>query len=128
MIIVYILLACAAAYAVYYTLQFKKQSSAMVNYTPEQVVERRSDTNVVILDVRTDMERNRNQINGSIHIPLGDIEARAGELSPYKKKEIICYCQGGVRSVTAAAKLKELGFNASNMMGGIAEWNSKKLK
>ena len=127
--VVYLLIAVALVYSVMYFLRFNKQSKEITNYTPEQVAEKRkADTNIVILDVRTNMERKRNMIAGSIHIPLGDIDSRIAELNQYKSKEIICYCQGGVRSVSAASNLHGKGFHASNMLGGIAAWNAKNLK
>lgn len=127
-VLYYLFAACVIA-GVIYAVVFNKRSAALVNYTPEQIAERKAkDADLIILDVRSDMERQRNRIDGSIHIPVGDIEKRADELSKFKNNEIVCYCQGGVRSVTAATALKGLGFKAGNMLGGIAAWKSKGLE
>jgi rhodanese-related sulfurtransferase len=95
-------------------------------YSPFEVAERigRSPA-VVVLDVRTKGERQRSNIKGSLHIPLHELGRRIEELSVHKAREIICYCQSGNRSLSAAARLRKSGFNAANMKGGIVEWNSR---
>jgi rhodanese-related sulfurtransferase len=79
---------------------------------------------IILLDVRTAPERKAGAIRGSIHIPLQSLRSRLGELEKYKGKEIVCYCQSGNRSVSAALLLRGNGFAVANLRGGIAEWNS----
>jgi rhodanese-related sulfurtransferase len=86
----------------------------------------KASLNVVLLDVRTITEHNRQAIKGSIHIPLQEIDKRTAELNKFKNKEIICYCQSGSRSLIAAGKLKKMGFNSANLKGGITSWNLNK--
>lgn len=96
----------------------------VTNYSPSELADllkRRRD--LVVLDVRTRNERANSGIKGSMHIPLHELTARAGELEEYRNGEIVCYCQSGSRSVVAAFKLRRLGFQAANLKGGIAEWN-----
>lgn len=76
----------------------------------------------VLLDVRTSGERSRGSIPGSIHIPLHELGGRAGELARHRGARIVCYCQSGNRSLTAAVKLRKQGFDAANLSGGIAAW------
>ena len=66
------------------------------------------------------------KIEGSILVPLGDVKARdqalLNGLNP--ADEIITHCHHGVRSLTAAEILKEMGFtNVKSMSGGIDEWS-----
>ncbi|MBI5464507.1 MAG: rhodanese-like domain-containing protein, partial [Ignavibacteriales bacterium] len=79
--------------------------------------------NFFLLDVRTDSERQLGTIRGSVHIPLHHIVRRIEELEKHKAKEIICFCQTGNRSVSAALLLKRRGFKVANLVGGMAEWN-----
>jgi len=88
----------------------------------------KKERNVVLLDVRTETERKKNSIKGSFHIPITSIASSGGELKKFRDAEIICYCSTGNRSLSAAAKLKKLGFNASNLKGGILRWNAAGLK
>ena len=88
----------------------------------------KKERNVVLLDVRTDTERKQGSIKGSYHIPITSLSSSQNELKKFKDAEIICYCRTGNRSLNAAAKLKKLGFNASNLRGGIMRWNAAGLK
>jgi rhodanese-related sulfurtransferase len=76
----------------------------------------------VLLDVRTAAERSQGAIPGSIHIPLQELSGRIGELSKFRNSTIVCYCRSGNRSLSAAVRLKKLGFSASNLVGGITTW------
>ncbi len=93
-------------------------------YSPAVVAERmRAANGIILLDVRTASERERQHIKGSLHIPLHELGQRMGELGKHRNKEVICYCQSGSRSISAAARLKKHGFTVANMKGGMAEWN-----
>ena len=93
-------------------------------YTPVAAHERTVKTkDSILLDVRTSSERSAQHIKGSVHIPLQELTSKITSLEKYKDKEIICYCQSGSRSISAAAKLKKFGFTSANMKGGISAWN-----
>ena len=94
-------------------------------YTP---AEAQRSSKAIFLDVRTRGERSEGAIKGSIHIPLNELARRIDELKAYREREIICYCQSGSRSMTAASLLHRQGFNAANLKGGIAEWNFQNLR
>ena len=88
----------------------------------------RKERNVVFLDVRNDKERKQSVIKGSYHIPVSYIKEREQDLKKFKDAEIICYCQTGSRSLNAASKLKKMGYNASNLSGGMLRWNASGLR
>lgn len=88
----------------------------------------KKERNVVFLDVRTDKERKQSSIKGSYHIPVTSLKDREQELKKFKDAEIICFCQTGSRSLTAASKLKKMGFKASNLSGGMIRWNASGLR
>jgi len=94
------------------------------NYTPATLTERmHTPYDLFLLDVRTDGERKQGTIKGSHHIPLHQIVKRMKELEKNKSKEIVCFCQTGSRSISAAITLKKHGFRVANLEGGMAEWN-----
>lgn len=99
------------------------QMRSIHQYSPGELRERMHDRNVVLLDVRSDVERRAQVIRGSLHLPLQQLGRRVQELEGYRSKEIICYCRSGNRSLTAALLLRKKGFNAGNLKGGLAEWN-----
>ena len=95
----------------------------MKNYSSAEVKQLLKNNNsIVLLDVRTDGERKSGAIKPSIHIPLHEITLKTEQLKKYGSREIICYCQTGSRSVSAAVKLRKLGFNSANLTGGYLRW------
>jgi rhodanese-related sulfurtransferase len=98
-------------------------------YSPIELINKlKKDNSAILLDVRTPLERKQDYIKGSFHIPLYELNKENKELLKFKGKEIICYCRTGNRSLTAASKLKKMGFNSSNLSGGILRWNLAKAK
>jgi rhodanese-related sulfurtransferase len=97
---------------------------SITQYTPNEVQEKsHGNRNVVLLDVRSNREWSTGHIKGAVHIPLHELQRRIDELERFKGREIICYCQSGNRSLSAAVRLRRYGFTAANMRGGIGEWN-----
>ena len=75
----------------------------------------------VILDVREPREWAKARIEGSTLIPLGFLESRLGELD--KGDKLVVHCKVGGRSATAVSFLREKGYDAVNLAGGIDEWS-----
>ena len=55
-----------------------------------------------------------------IHIPMGDLLARVGELP--RAALIVCACRSGSRSASVVGFLRRQGFDAVNLEGGILAW------
>lgn len=73
--------------------------------------------NQVLLDVRNPAElENVGFISGAINIPVDQLRQRMDELP--KDKEIIIYCQVGLRGNVAYRQLVNSGFRARNLIGG----------
>ena len=119
-----IILLILAALILYLFVKRYLTTRSINQYTPaEAEAKMRNSLNIVFLDVRTKQEKKSGIIKGSLHIPLHELRSKAGELEKYRGKEIICYCRSGRRSLSAASILKGKGFNASNLQGGISNWN-----
>ena len=82
--------------------------------------------NVTLVDVRTKIEFNNGHIEGSINIPVDDLRERIGELD--KDKEILEYCQVGLRGYVAARILAQKGFKVKNLTGGYKSVSMQKFK
>jgi len=89
----------------------------MAGFVAENVIRknvRLSDWNInekhkeaILLDVREDAELMAYSVPGAVHIPLGQLRSRIGELD--KSKEIITFCAIGVRAYNAARTLMQNG-------------------
>lgn len=84
--------------------------------------------NVLVIDVRLKPEWDFAHIKGSVLVPLDELEARAGEISAMVEENPTCavltLCHHGVRSLRAAAFLREQGIaNVKSIAGGIEAWS-----
>jgi rhodanese-related sulfurtransferase len=119
-----ILLVALLALVIFVYVKRLLLARSMNQYSPSEIAEKlKSRDAFILLDVRTSGERQSNHIKGSLHIPIQELGRRMNELSKYKSKEVVCYCQSGSRSLAAAAALRKHGFTVANMKGGIAAWN-----
>lgn len=75
-----------------------------------------------LLDVREPEEVACARLEGSVHIPMGEIPNRLHELDP--DADIVVYCHHGVRSANVAAFLTQRDFTSvANLTGGIDRWS-----
>lgn len=79
----------------------------------------REKSNSIVLDVRDLDEREAFNVGGE-HIPLNVLSDNLSSIN--KKKNILCYCQTGIRSKKAAALLTENGFTVKSLKGGLAAY------
>jgi rhodanese-related sulfurtransferase len=88
--------------------------------TPAAVV-----TGARVLDVREPDEWEAGHIDGALHIPLAELPARVGELSP--DEDLVVVCRVGARSARAVAWLLNQGYDAVNLDGGMGAWAAEGL-
>ncbi len=74
----------------------------------------------VLVDVRETVELDRGILPGAVSIPLSVFPEKAAALDP--AREVICTCEHGVRSLQAAAYLRQQGYRARSLDGGFAAW------
>ncbi|MBL8165970.1 MAG: MBL fold metallo-hydrolase [Anaerolineae bacterium] len=95
--------------------------SAIPLLTPQAALERLRAGGVTLLDVRGADEYREQHIPGALHIPMGEVPARAAAFAP--DAPIIVQCGGGTRSQIVASLLRRQGFsNISNLVDGIDGW------
>lgn len=75
-----------------------------------------------ILDVREQDEWDAGHAPGAVHIPLGDLPSRLGEL-PDDSETLAVVCRSGGRSSRAVAWLSQQGFDVANLDGGMRAWH-----
>jgi rhodanese-related sulfurtransferase len=92
---------------------------------PQQLAEKlRRGEPIWLLDVRHDWEHQLARLPDQAVIPLHELPARLDEVQPERGAQVVCYCHHGVRSLSAAAILREAGFpQAVSLAGGIDLWS-----
>lgn len=95
--------------------------------TRQELLERLEAGAVTVLDVRPTDEFAAGHLPRAINIPLGELDARLGELDP--SREIIAYCRGPycVLSFEAVAALRARGFRVRRLEDGFPEWRAAGL-
>ncbi|MDF2183059.1 rhodanese-like domain-containing protein [Neptuniibacter sp. CAU 1671] len=81
----------------------------------------------VVLDIRAKKEWAAGHITNAINIPLADLDRRIGELEKHKQHPIVVVCNLGQSASAATKKLKDAGFNAVRLSGGMTEWKGQSL-
>jgi glyoxylase-like metal-dependent hydrolase (beta-lactamase superfamily II)/rhodanese-related sulfurtransferase len=81
---------------------------------------------IAVLDVREAGEVSAGAVEGSVHIPLGQLASRARELD--RDKLVVVYCRSGYRSSIATSLLRRAGFrDIANLTGGFEAWKTAGL-
>lgn len=100
----------------------------MAGFTAENVLTGKSDvitpmelldydmSNSTLVDVRSEIEFDNGHMKGAINIPVDNLRERLSELD--RNKEIIVYCQVGLRGYVAERILKQKDFKVKNLTGG----------
>jgi rhodanese-related sulfurtransferase len=87
--------------------------------------ERAAGTRPLVIDVRSEAGWRQGRIPGAVHVPLGDLARRIGELAPDRNASVVVYCWGpGCNGSTKGALvLAELGYTAvRELIGGFEYW------
>lgn len=79
----------------------------------------------LLVDVREQTEWSHSHIDGSVHLPLSQLQRRAGELAT--GAPIVFLCRVGGRSRLAADAFRASGLSAFSMAGGLLAWDAAGL-
>jgi len=93
--------------------------------TEEAISLMESESDYIILDVRTLDEFKMKHIPGAINIPNEAIGSKEIDKLPDKDQLILVYCRSGNRSKQASEKLVKLGYTNIVEFGGINDWTGE---
>ena len=74
----------------------------------------------LMLDVRELDEWEAGRAPVAVHVPMGQVVDRVGELPT--DRTIVCMCRVGGRSGSVAAHLAGAGYDVRNIAGGMQAW------
>lgn len=88
----------------------------------------RQKSDLCILDVRSVREYNSGYVPDAINIGYTEISAHLDQLMPYKNKDVVVYCEVGVRARIAQKALVKAGFtNIYHLTGDMGAWRQAGL-
>jgi adenylyltransferase/sulfurtransferase len=99
--------------------------SRITDWTPQQLAEKLKaghEETLMLVDVREPHEWAAGRLPGSVHIPLGALTQRAGEIPMHVTPVFICAAGG--RSMAACRWFAGTGREAINLSGGVGAWST----
>ena len=106
---------------------FLQDRSPRQSINAAELVERIEAGDVLVLDVRPELEYHSGHIPEARSIPIDELEARLGELP--REQEIIAYCRGPycVFADEAVILLQKHGYRARRLVEGLPDWQARSL-
>jgi len=106
---------------------FRKKRNVLEAVRIDELVDRLTSRNIVLLDVRPAREYDDGHIPDAINVPVEEVTSQLKKLS--KSKQYIAYCRGPfcVFADEAVSVLVKEGFRAKRLHEGFADWKSKGL-
>ncbi|MHC4204917.1 MAG: rhodanese-like domain-containing protein [Planctomycetota bacterium] len=92
----------------------------------QEWMEKKSE--LCILDVRSVREYNSGHVPGAINIGHTEISEHIDKTMPYKDKDVVVYCERGVRARMAQSTLVKSGFSSVyHLTGDMDAWRKAGL-
>jgi len=90
------------------------------NMTKEELKKIKGSDDVMVLDIREAEELEAEPpVGGAVHMPMGKVFTEAAKGNIPKDKKVISICKTGGRCQVLTDALKERGFNADYVEGGL---------
>lgn len=107
--------------------EYLESRDTLVPIAREELLQRLSRRDAVVIDVRPEEEYRSGHIRGAISVPLDDLARHLRRLP--KTKLIVAYCRGPycVLAPQALALLRARGFRARRLEDGLPEWRAAGL-
>ncbi|TPW13168.1 MAG: rhodanese domain-containing protein [Halothiobacillaceae bacterium] len=103
--------------------ELRGSSLGFKDLTPAEVVRLINREDAVVIDVRDEADYKAGHIVNALHLPVGLMEARLGELEPYRERPFVLVCRTGQVAARGCVTLKKQGFNTIyKLSGGMLAW------
>ncbi len=108
--------------------EYMRLSSANTALSPYDTTQKMNAGDSIFLDVRDDNEFKSGHLLNALSMPVSKFGERMHEIEKFKEKDIVIYCDNGMRTSRAVAKLKKSGFSKLfTLSGGLAAWEKANL-
>jgi rhodanese-related sulfurtransferase len=80
-----------------------------------------------LVDVRTHAEFAGGHVRGAVNVPINELQSRLGDLTLDPARPVVAICLSAHRSIPAVRLLRDRGFDAVQLAGGMAAWRAARL-
>lgn len=94
---------------------------------PDEVLRLVEAGGVQLVDVRTSLEFGGGHIEGAVSVPIIDFPSRWRSLGLDASRLVVTICLSAHRSIPAVRLLRQQGFDAKQLKGGMLAWRAAKL-
>ena len=108
--------------------EYMRITSANTALSPYDATQKMNEGEAIFLDVRDESEYKTGHLLNSRSMPVTKLAERMHEVDKFKDKQIVVYCDNGMRASRAIAKLKKNGCTQLfSLAGGLAAWQKANL-
>ena len=108
--------------------EYMRMTTANTALSPYDATQKMNSGESVFLDVRDDSEFKSGHLLNARNMPVSKLAERMHEIEKFKEKDIVIYCDNGMRASRAVGKLKKEGFaKLFTLSGGLVAWEKANL-
>ncbi len=108
--------------------EYTRSFSGVAALTPYAATQKLNSGNAIFIDVREDAEYKAGHVLNARNMPVNGLDNRLHELDKFKEKDVVVYCENGMRASKATSKLRKNGFsNLFTLAGGLTAWEKANL-
>ena len=108
--------------------EYMRFSSANTALSPYDATQKMNSGEAIFHDVRDDSEFKNGHLLNARNMPVSKLDERMHEIEKFKDKDVVVYCDNGMRTTRATAKLKKNGFTQlHSLAGGLVAWEKANL-
>lgn len=108
--------------------EYMRLSGSSTALSPYDATQKMNEGNAVFLDVRDESEFKNGHLLNARSMPVTKLAERMHEIEKFKDKDIVVYCDNGMRTTRAIAKLKKSGLTQIfSLAGGLVAWEKANL-
>ena len=106
------------------TLELRRGGAAI---DMQEAVRLLNRENALVVDLRKSNEFSKGHIAGARNIPVASFKDKEHTLDNQKNRPLIVTCNTGANSRAVSEKLRNSGFQAYRLAGGMLEWQAQSL-
>lgn len=108
--------------------EYMRFGTANTALSPYDATQKMNAGESVFLDVRDEAEFKVGHLLNARSMPVNKLADRMHEIEKLKEKDVVIYCDNGMRASRAVAKLKKEGFTKIfTLAGGLVAWEKANL-